>query len=234
MKQYAAWLLTTLILVGAGFFYLTVKQYKIQIHDITQQLDTNQKNNSDLTFQVTKLQAFYAACTGNQMIKTSTEEVPFTYQYTGLYAPLIATQSGSIDHWDYNGAQQTEYQVALPPYNYLYLLKIEHTTEFPYLKSLCMSSKVSNKYDVCSAGKLNMSAFTYRGYTKKGFPYYQKSALDTTSGKTLYTTILVLPKTEAQENVTVQITYLGKSTDTDFTNYTSLINTLDNKAPVKE
>lgn len=214
--------------------YFKFQLYKVQIRNITSELNSSRADNNKSARDLINLKMKYSACINDQIINADPTIVRgkhFNFEEIDIYSPLLATQSGVFDVWDYKGITQTNYQANLIPYNDFRILVIFYKTKLPYLFSDCRDSSVDDSYSVCSSIKLDLSEFSFKGMTKKGLSYYQKKGIaDNQVNKTEYTTIIQLPLTEKKENRIVRITYIGKATDQDYQQYLSLIDQIDIKS----
>lgn len=218
-----------LLLLVSAMVYLKMREYQIRIRDITYDLGQIEGKNGILSRDLKTLQAKYNACTNDEMISAQRSlPVSFSFGLTGVYSPLLATQSGSMDTWEYKETKQIEYQANLEPYNQFHVRLILYATDLPNLLNGCGNSPIDPTYSVCGFQKLALSEFSFRGLTLKGLPYYQK--MSTTIFHTPeYVTIIQLPGNEQQQKRLLKITYDGKTTDSGYQQYLSLINEVDIK-----
>ena len=219
-----------LLLSVAIIVYLKAQEYQIQMRNVLSKLDNSQASNNQLSYDLKAIQTKYDACINDQTVNSPDFRRTISFQELGIYSPLLATQSGSVEIWDYKGTTQTVYQANLQPYNSFRILVIVNTSKFPFLMHICKNSPIDPKYSVCGIEELNLSDFLYKGLTKKGFPYYQNNPLEVWNTPNMYETYIQLPQTDKQENRIIQITYTGKLTDSDYQQYRSLIQEIDTKS----
>ena len=214
-----------IILILGEFGYLKYKEFTLQMHSITIELDNTKGAYNRLSYDLKESQMGYHACVNDEAYTVNSgsgQQISFTFRDTGIYSPLLATQSGSMEVWNFKDILQTEYQANLPPYDFFHIKLILHKSESPYLISNCGNSPIDSFHSVCHVSKLDLSKFTFQGLTKRGFPYYQGDYFG-------FTTFIRLPANDKQENRTVIMWYNGKKTDTGYQQYLSLVQEIDTK-----